>query len=330
MASRLLLSPLLHRGGRKPARHRVTAITAAIVVMLVAGGAALWTNAGGATRPRTAVAVPRRLTVPIVATTAARQLISATITPGDGDLVGVGMPIVVRFDRPVATAARSVIAGRLEVFTSPAVTGAWRWLTPSELHWRPASYWPAHTMVIASADLDRLDLGDGNWGTGRHVSSFSIGDAHVSTANASTHMMTVTNNGQVERTLPMSAGREQYPSHSGVHVALGKDQSVVMDSASVGIARNAPDGYYETVLWDVRISYGGEFVHAAPWSVAAQGQRNVSHGCINLSPTDAQWFYGFTQRGDIIDVSSAGAGPNLADPGTADWNLSWSAWQTPA
>jgi lipoprotein-anchoring transpeptidase ErfK/SrfK len=262
-------------------------------------------------------------------TTPPRLKISATITPGDGNVVGVGMPVVVRFDHPVPQTARSAMVGRLAVVTSPAVTGAWRWLTPSELHWRPENYWPAHTAVTATADLDRLNLGDGSWGTGRHSSTFSVGDAHVSTADASTHTMTVTNNGQVVRTLPMSAGRQEYPSHSGVHVALSKNESVVMDSATVGIPRNSPDGYYETVAWDVRISYGGEFVHAAPWSAAAQGQRNVSHGCINLSTADAQWFYGFTQRGDIINVLNAGAKPNLADPGTADWNLSWSAWTQP-
>ena len=264
----------------------------------------------------------------VVTTRPPRQTVSATITPGDGDVVGVGMPIVVRFDHAVSNAARAAIAQRIDVYTSPAVTGGWRWLSPTELHWRPASYWPAHTAVIATIDLTRLDLGGGSWGVGRHTSSFDVGDAHISTADAATHLMSVTDNGQLVRTLPMSAGRAQYPSHSGVHLALSKDPTVVMDSATVGIPRTSPDGYYETVAWDVRISYAGEFVHAAPWSVAAQGNRNVSHGCINLSPADAQWFYGFTQRGDIIDVLNAGASPNLADPGTADWNLSWDAWQT--
>jgi lipoprotein-anchoring transpeptidase ErfK/SrfK len=265
-----------------------------------------------------------------VTTTPPRRRVSATITPGDGDVVGIGMPVVVRFDQPVALTARAAVVRRLGIVTTPPTPGAWRWLTPSEAHWRPKAYWPAHTEVAASADLERLDLGGGAWGVGRHVAAFRIGDAHMSSADAATHEMSVMSNGQHLRTLAMSAGRQQYPSHSGVHVALSKDQTVMMDSATVGIPRNAPDGYYESVSWAVRISYAGEFVHAAPWSVAAQGQRNVSHGCINLSPSDAQWFFGFTLRGDIVEVLHAGASPNLADPGTADWNLSWDAWRSPS
>jgi hypothetical protein len=40
-----------------------------------------------------------------------------------------------------------------------------------------------------------------------------------------------------------------------------------MDSATVGIPKGDPDYYYETVYWDTRISNGGMFVHAAPWSL---------------------------------------------------------------
>jgi hypothetical protein len=101
---------------------------------------------------------------------------------------------------------------------------------------------------------------------------------------------------------------------------------VTMDSATVGIPRNSPDGYYEQVYWDVRISYGGAFVHAAPWSVAQQGIVNVSHGCVNLSTENATWFYNFSQRGDVVDVYNSGAAVDTADPGMADWNMSWKQW----
>lgn len=260
-------------------------------------------------------------------TTPPKAKVAATITPGDNDTVGVGMPIVVRLDHSVDGVARSDVIQRLEVTTNPPTAGAWRWMTAREIHWRPEVYWAPHTTVTAVVDLGGLDLGGGNWGTGSHVVHFTIGDAHVSVADAGTHTMVVTSNGQPVRTLPISAGRQAYPSRNGIHLALSKDPVVTMDSATVGIPRNSPDGYYEKVQWDVRISYAGAFVHAAPWSVPDQGQRNVSHGCINLSTADAQWFYGFTLRGDIVEIRSAGAPPDLADPGTADWNLSWDAWQ---
>src|SRR6059058_2131757 len=136
--------------------------------------------------------------------------------------------------------------------------------------------------------------------------------------------------GQTVRVLPMSAGRDKYPTKGGIHIALEKAPVVTMDSQTVGIPRNSKDGYYEKVYWDVRISNGGAFVHAAPWSVDDQGHANVSHGCVNLSTADAQWFFGFAQRGDVVNVINSPAPPDLHDPGTADWNIPWSAWSAPA
>jgi hypothetical protein len=138
--------------------------------------------------------------------------------------------------------------------------------------------------------------------------------------------MVVRSNGKVIRTIPVSTGRSQYPTKGGVHIALAKAPSVIMDSATVGIPKGSPGYYYETVYWDVRISDGGAFVHAAPWSVAEQGLSNVSHGCVNISTANATWFYYFSQRGDIVDVYNSSAAPDLTDPGMADWNLSWKAW----
>jgi hypothetical protein len=112
----------------------------------------------------------------------------------------------------------------------------------------------------------------------------------------------------------------------GVHIALEKAQLVTMDSQTVGIPRDSPDGYYEKVYWNVRITNGGAFVHAAPWSVGQQGRANVSHGCINLSPANATWFYYFARRGDIVDVYNTPRPPSTWDAGTMDWNMSWSQW----
>ena len=141
--------------------------------------------------------------------------------------------------------------------------------------------------------------------------------------------MTVTSNGAVVRTVPQSSGREKYPTMGGVHIALEKSQHVVMDSETVGIPRNSPDGYREDVYWNVAITNGGEYVHAAPWSTGAQGNRNVSHGCVNLSTSDATWFYGFSRVGDIIQVVGSPRSPT-GDAGTADWNMPWEQWVQPS
>ena len=256
----------------------------------------------------------------------AAKHLKVTLSPGDGNTVGVGSPVIASFSRPVPKNDRAMVQGRLSVDVTPTVIGAWHWMSDQEIHWRPPRYWKRGTKVTVSADLRGLYLGKGVWGSGRHTTSFHIGDSHISRVDAARHEMYVYNNGALIRTMPISAGRDKYPTKSGVHITFEKSQVVTMDSATVGIPRNSPDGYYEKVYWDVRISYGGAFVHAAPWSIGDQGRVNVSHGCVNLSPSNAIWFYNFSMRGDIVDVYNTGAAPDTADPGMADWNMSWAKW----
>jgi lipoprotein-anchoring transpeptidase ErfK/SrfK len=141
--------------------------------------------------------------------------------------------------------------------------------------------------------------------------------------------MTVATNGATARTMAISAGRDKYPTMGGVHIAIEKSQHVVMDSSTVGIPVNSADGYHEDVYWNVAITNGGEYVHAAPWSVGSQGRRNVSHGCVNLSPSDATWFYNYSLPGDIINIVGTGRSPSSSDAGTMDWNMPWEAWVQP-
>jgi lipoprotein-anchoring transpeptidase ErfK/SrfK len=259
------------------------------------------------------------------ATDATRHL-TALLSPGDGDVVGVGSPVIVRLSRPVADSQRAAVENRLAVSSTPSVIGAWHWMSSQELHWRPPSYWDPHTSITVTSNLDGLDLGHGVWGEGFHQTTFKIGDSHISRVDVARHEMYVYDNRHLIETFPISAGRDKYPTKNGVHITFEKSQVVTMDSATVGIPRNSPDGYYEKVYYDVRISYGGAFVHAAPWSVADQGVVNVSHGCVNLSTEHAIWFYNWSLRGDIVDVYNSTAPVDTADPGMADWNMSWKQW----
>src|SRR4051795_12974340 len=259
-------------------------------------------------------------------TTDSHKHLTALLSPGDGETVGIGSPVIVSFSRPVPDKKRAVVERRLAVSTTPDVVGAWHWLNSQQVHWRPPTYWKPGTTVTVSSDLDKLYFGDGVWGSGAHQTNFNIGDAHVSRVDVARHQMYVFDNGHLVKTFPISAGRDQYPTKNGVHITFEKSQVVTMDSATVGIPRNSPDGYYEKVYWDVRISYGGAFVHAAPWSVGDQGRINVSHGCVNLSTSNATWFYYYSLRGDIVDVYNSGAAPDTADPGMSDWNMSWAKW----
>ena len=246
------------------------------------------------------------------------------IMPLDGEKVGVAMPIAIWFEHPVAD--RAAVERRLKVETSKPVQGAWRWFNDKEVHYRPKTYWPSGTQVTLRASLAGVSAGDGVWGVRDRLLRFRIGDKHISVVNTTTHQMRVSSQGRTLKVFPMSAGRPKFPTTNGIHFTLEKAQQVIMDSATVGIPRNSPDGYYEKVSWNVRISNTGEFVHAAPWSVGSQGSANVSHGCVNLSIANAIWFYNFSQRGDVVQVIGSPKRPNGWSLGVVDWNLSWSNW----
>ncbi|BEP13581.1 L,D-transpeptidase LdtMt2 [Acidothermaceae bacterium B102] len=260
-----------------------------------------------------------------IRTTGPAAVVDTSVSPYGDATVGVGATIVVTFSQPVTD--RAATAAALTVSTSVPVTGAWRWFSPTEVHWRPKEYWPAHTKVSVHLDLLGVQVAAGVWGLRNRDVHFTIGDAHVTTVDVATQTMTVTSNGAVLARYPVSTGRAKYPTKGGVHVVLAKVPSIVMDSRTVGIPKSSPDFYYETVLWDVRISDGGAFVHYAPWSVAAQGRRPVSHGCVNVNLSPAISFYNLSIPGDIVDVVNATVGPNRNDPGMADWNDTWQEWK---
>ncbi len=256
-------------------------------------------------------------------TAAAANVLGVKIAPLEGEVVGVGMPIVVYFSSAVTDEA--AVERALTVDSAVPIVGSWHWYGNKEVHYRPMQYWPAGDVVTLHANLKGVDAGKGVWGTENRTLNFTIGASQISTVNAVTDKMTVVVNGAVVRTMSVSTGRDKYPTTSGIHVVLDKAPSVIMNSATVGIPKGNPDYYYETVLWDVRISWSGEYVHSAPWSVSEQGRENVSHGCVNASPVDAQWFYNLSRRGDIVVVTGTPR-PLESGNGWTDWNMSWPQW----
>jgi lipoprotein-anchoring transpeptidase ErfK/SrfK len=201
-------------------------------------------------------------------------------------------------------------------------------MNDSEVHFRPSEYWPANTDITLDANLYGVDFGDGIWGEKNRSVSFTVGDRHVSVADAGNHTLTVKDGDTVVQTFPMSAGSPANPTRNGPHVVTESYRNITMDSSTFGLAVDAPGGYRADVEYAVRISNNGEFVHAAPWSVASQGNDNVSHGCINLSTDRAAWFFNFSQPGDIVEVQNS-IGPTLsaADGDIYDWAISWDDWQ---
>jgi lipoprotein-anchoring transpeptidase ErfK/SrfK len=252
-----------------------------------------------------------------------RAELRAAIMPLDGETVGVGLPVGVWFNEPVTD--RAAVERRLQVTSSKKVTGAWHWFNDREVHYRPRSYWPAGAKVTVAARLAGTDAGRGLWGVADRTIRFTVGERRVSVVDVRTHRMKVTSGGRTLRVLPVSTGREKYPTTNGVHFVIEKNAVKLMDSSTVGIPRSSPGGYYQKVAWSVRISNSGEFVHAAPWSTGSQGRANVSHGCVNLSTANAAWYFRLTRRGDVVEVRGSPKRPG-ASFGVADWNMSWSRW----
>jgi lipoprotein-anchoring transpeptidase ErfK/SrfK len=210
----------------------------------------------------------------------------ASILPANGAVVGVAHPVVIRFTAPVSDRAS---AERTIHVTSPGkMPGHFEWLENNVVQWVPNHYWPTHTHV--SVGVQALTTG------------FDTGDEFLGVASLSGHTFTVSRNGEVLRTMPASMGKPSRPTPMGNFTALSKERTVVMDSRTIGIPLSSPEGYKITASYAVRVTWSGVYVHSAPWSVDSQGHSNVSHGCINLSPDNAAWYFNQVNVGDPIQV----------------------------
>jgi lipoprotein-anchoring transpeptidase ErfK/SrfK len=229
-----------------------------------------------------------------------------TFNPSNGAMVGVAKPIIIDFAVPIAN--QPMAESAIHISSIPAVPGKFYWMTPSQVRWRPLSFWPANTAVNIDAAGAK--------------SSFRTGDSLVATADDATHQMTITRNGTVVQTFPMSMGMAAggHQTANGTYYVLEKMPSVVMDSSTYGVPVSSANGYKVTVADAVRFDNSGNFVHSAPWSVGDQGKRDVSHGCINLSPTNAKWFFDNFGSGDPIVVKNS-VGTYSKNDGSNDWQL---------
>ncbi|QZT62807.1 L,D-transpeptidase [Mycolicibacterium austroafricanum] len=247
------------------------------------------------------------------------------VLPNDGDTVGVGQPIAIRFDENITN--RLAAQQAVTVTTDPPVEGAFYWLNNREVRWRPAQYWKPGTTVEVQVKAYGVEFGQGLFGQDDVSTRFTIGDEVIATADDATKMLTVRRNGEVVKTMPISMGKAKTPTDNGAYIIGDRYSFLVMDSSTYGVPVNSPDGYRTEVEWATQMSYSGIYVHSAPWSVGSQGVANVSHGCLNVSPANARWFYDNTRRGDIVEVVNT-TGPTLSGTdGLGDWNIPWERWK---
>jgi lipoprotein-anchoring transpeptidase ErfK/SrfK len=254
---------------RRAVRHLLVVVGIAAFLIILSGGS-VTTSSAGVTTPTDV----------------------ANIQPAQGQKVGVAYPVTVTFAQSItnrAVAEKSIgISSPANPSGPPGPPGSFTWLNDRVVQWNPKGFWPAHSNIIVTA--------------GGAKTTFETGSAVVGVADIEAHTFTVSIDNQVVRQMPASMGKPKHPTPIGSFTALEKQKSVVMDSRTIGIPLSDPEGYRLTVADAVRVTWGGVYVHSAPWSVASQGNSNVSHGCINLSPDNAAWYYNTVNIGDPIIV----------------------------
>jgi lipoprotein-anchoring transpeptidase ErfK/SrfK len=249
-----------------------------------------------------------------------------------GGTYGVGQPVIVAFSKAVKDRAAAEKA--ITVETTPTVAGKFFWVNNTIVHWRPAKYWAKGTKVTVSVDALGVNLGNGVYGKTNAKTHFAIGRALVAVNDNTTHRTKVYVDGKMVRDMASSNGRGGYTTisdgtkihfwtQSGPHVVLSKERTHSMSSASYGLSDPSNPNYYapEIVEYCTRITYSGEFLHAAPWNHSL-GRANISHGCVNLGVADAKWVYENFLIGDVVEVKNSPKSLPLWD-GLGDWNVSF-------
>lgn len=225
----------------------------------------------------------------------------ASVLPAPGAVVGVAHPVVVTFNAPVTD--KHAAERALDIKSAPAMTGKFEWLENDVVQWVPDRFWPAHSTIALSV--------------GGLKTNFATGPAVIGVASISEKTFTVTIDGRPPSELPAphhrpnwgkpgvfpaSMGRPEYPTPVGTYTVLAKEEDIIMDSSSVGIPIDDPDGYLLDVEYAIRFTARGLFVHSAPWAVNSLGYQNTSHGCVGLSTEDAEWYFNTVNVGDPIIV----------------------------
>ena len=247
----------------------------------------------------------------------------------NGGNVGVGMPVIVQFGSGVATKAqRAEVEKRVRVTTVPEQQGAWGWLDNRQLMWRPKDFWIPGTKVTVSTLLHGVQTGDDKWIAGDDGTSFTVGSSMVSTVDMNAHTMTVRRGGAVIRTFKVSTGKPGLLTETryGTKVIIERNSAITMDSATVGIPKGDPNYYKIDTKWNLRVTWTGEFIHSAPWSVSAQGTQNVSHGCTNMAPADAEWMFNNSKMGDVVKFTGSSRAFRPTE-GIGVWVYDFAGWK---
>ena len=289
-------------------------------------------------RPDKALAYGTKYTVTVTGTAAAgkggtttstfttmakpSKIIRVTSFLADNQTVGVGMPLIVKFSRAIPASYRDDVERHMTVTATPAQEGSWGWISPTEVHFRPKVFWQANSKVFYKVRLGGVPLGNGYYGKSDLTVDLKIGRSFVMTVSNKNKQMTVKQDGKVIKTIPVSLGKPSTPSSSGTMIVMEKAKHTVFDTTDT----DPVNGYKTPIDFAQRITWSGQFIHAAPWSEGKQGRINVSHGCVNVSEKMGAWLFGRTMMGDPITVSGTEEKLKQGN-GWTDFNLSYAEWK---
>ncbi|MCX5010824.1 MULTISPECIES: Ig-like domain-containing protein [unclassified Streptomyces] len=262
-------------------------------------------------------------------TGAADKVNKVSINIPKGSTVGVAMPVSLVFDNPVTN--KAAVEKQLKVTTSDNTEGSWGWIKDysgnDRVDWRPKDYWKSGTDVKVEMNLNGVDSGKGGGMFARDYNTeFKIGKDRRIEVSLDSKKMSVTEDGQTQKTIPVSAGTPggKKASWSGKMVIMTKEGTIRMDSQTVGL----DDAYDKMVDYSMRLTWSGMYAHAAPWNAGNFGRANTSSGCVGMSDSDAKDFFAKSQIGDPFEVVGSGSKGNAElGNGYGEWNLSWDDWK---
>ncbi|HEX6872215.1 MAG TPA: L,D-transpeptidase [Micromonosporaceae bacterium] len=316
-----------HRGGIDRRRVLGLAGLGAVGAALAACGANPGTPSNPGNLPESPGASGSAAPSPSASPTPVGEPVHVRLYQGDGSTFGVGLPIIAYLSRKI-TDGRAFAAATKATVNGEPVQGAWYFQNsaiykdyPIEAHYRLQDYWPGHASIRLELPVEGLSAGPGLVFDNSLTLDAATGAANVSKIDGKTLRMIVTSDGTQVFNFPVSLGKASTPTFSGIKVVMEKNKLQRMVNTTPGQA------YDVKVPWSVRITNSGEFIHSASWNGGNIGSRSTSHGCTNLTLSDAEKFFNFAQIGDVTEYTNTGGATMPSWDGYGDWNLPWSTWQ---
>lgn len=301
-----------------PASETTTAVPSATTTSSTTSSAAPSTVPSTTTGSTSTAPTPNTSAVPTTPSSPSTGTVAlpsiSSVTPDNGSKVGVAMPVRVNFGSAVASTNRATIERAMKVTTTPHVDGAWSWVDSTTVDFRPQGFWPAGTKVSV------------HFGSTSRTLDFSIGDDHEIVVDATTHMMSVYENGTLIKKLASGTGKPGDATYGGTMAIMDMVPHIEMTSCAIGLqcTKGGPGWYDLQTYHDLQLTDSGTFIHSAWWDNSL-GKANVSHGCVHLSEADAAYLWNIVQVGDPVTINGTDHKVSQSN-GYADYTLSWSQW----